>query len=234
MEGEERRPEARRKVGRRLDDAPFGPRDLGGVAGDEMIHGLTGAELGDGGEYAEGVAREKDDVIGMSGLLRLVISVDMKDGIRDSAVLRLGHVEIIGHEFPVDFGKFDVLQQGIGMDGPINVRLGILGEIYSLGVASPLEVEYSVLVPAVFVVPDESAMRVGREGSLAGAGQPEEQRRIPIPPDVRRAVHGKVPGHGEPIIHEGEYALLVLSSVPRPEDDRLLLLDVEYHRDVGM
>jgi hypothetical protein len=52
------------------------------------------------------------------------------------------------------------------------------GEVDDLGVAAALEVEHAAVGPAVLVVADEPRSGIGRERGLAGARQPEEQRRV--------------------------------------------------------
>ena len=47
-----------------------------------------------------------------------------------------------------------------------------------LGVAAALEIEDALGAPAVLVVADQGARRIGRKRRLAGARQAEEQRRI--------------------------------------------------------
>lgn len=66
VEGEEGLGEARGEGGLGLRDAVLGTGHLGGVAGDEVEHGLLGGELGDWGQDTAGVAGEEDDVGGVA------------------------------------------------------------------------------------------------------------------------------------------------------------------------
>ena len=50
-----------------------------------------------------------------------------------------------------------------------------------LGVAATLEVEDAGIAPAVLVIADQAALGIGRQGGLAGARQPEEDRRVAAP-----------------------------------------------------
>ena len=50
--------------GLRLLDAPFGAGQLGGEAGDEVIHGGIAGQAGDGRQDAEGVGGQEDDHLG--------------------------------------------------------------------------------------------------------------------------------------------------------------------------
>src|SRR3546814_4031921 len=58
-----------------------------------------------------------------------------------------------------------------------------------LGVTAALEIEDRGVRPAMLVVADQRARRVGRQGRLAGAAEAEEDRRVAVRTDVRRAVH---------------------------------------------
>src|SRR2546422_2785289 len=64
------------------------------------------------------------------------------------------------------------------------------GELDALGIASALEVEDPVCAPAVFVIANQVARRIGRECGLAGAGQSEKQRGHSIVAHICRALHG--------------------------------------------
>mmetsp|Transcript_5492 Transcript_5492/g.9933 ORF Transcript_5492/g.9933 Transcript_5492/m.9933 type:complete len:483 (+) Transcript_5492:1383-2831(+) len=231
VDGEEGRPEAGREVGGRLGDAALGSGDLTGVAGDELVKGLAGGQLGNGGEDSVGVAGEENAVLGVGGLLFLEVPGDVKDGVRDAAVLRLACVEVVGNAVVLDG---DVLEHRVGGDGAVDLGLSLLREVDGLGVAASLEVEDAVLVPAVLVVADEGAVRVGGEGGLSGSGEAEEEGGVTVLTDIGRAVHREVVDHGEPVVHEGEDSLLVLSSVPGAEDDGGLGLDVKGDGNLGV
>src|SRR3546814_2986581 len=45
-----------------LGDSDLGARDLGGIAGQEVIHGLIGRQPGDRRQYAERIGGQHDDV----------------------------------------------------------------------------------------------------------------------------------------------------------------------------
>ena len=53
------------------------------------------------------------------------------------------------------------------MDGAVNIRLSLFGEIDGLRVAAALEVEDTILVPTMLVVTDEGSLGIGGEGGLA-------------------------------------------------------------------
>ena len=59
----ERRAEAGREGRLGLGHADLGAGDLGGVAGEEMVHGLVGRQPRDRRQHAEGVGGEDDDVL---------------------------------------------------------------------------------------------------------------------------------------------------------------------------
>lgn len=156
----------------------------------------------------------------------------MKDRIRDAPVFSLCRVKVVGHELvPSLLLQRHILEHGVRVNRAVNIRLCLLAKIDRLGVAPALKVEDAVLVPAVLVVSDERALRVGRQRRLPGATEPEEKSRVAFLSYIGRAVHRELRRvlHGQPVVHQGEDALLVLAAVPRPEDDRALLLHIEYH-----
>jgi len=63
VQGQERLGEARGKGGLGLGNALLGSSHLGGVTGDEVVHGLLLVQLGDGRQHAAGVAGEQHDVL---------------------------------------------------------------------------------------------------------------------------------------------------------------------------
>ena len=74
--------------------------------------------------------------------------------------------------------KCYVLKKSVSLDRIVDVRLRLFVKVDNLSVASTLEVEYSVVIPAVLVITDEKTFRVGRKGSLAGSGKSEEDSGV--------------------------------------------------------
>ena len=108
------------------------------------------------------------------------------------------------------------------------------GQVDRLGVAAPLDVEDARVGPAVLVVADEQALRVGRERRLARAGEPEEHRgaaRRPV--RRRRAVHRQHAPLRHQVVHDREDALLHLAGVLGPQDHDLAVLDAQVDARLG-
>ena len=63
------------------------------------------------------------------------------------------------------------------MQRVVDVRFGFLGEIDGLGVTATLDVEDAGIRPDMFIVANEQAGGVGRQGGLAGSREPEENGR---------------------------------------------------------
>ena len=90
----------------------------------------------------------------------------MVDRIRDAGVL--GHALVV--EVDLAFAVHGhVLEESVATDGVVDIGLGLLVEVDHLGVASALEVEHALVVPAVLVVTDEQTLGVGGKGGLAGS-----------------------------------------------------------------
>ena len=76
----------------------------------------------------------------------------------------------------------DVFEDGPKLDRPVNLGLLLFAQAQALGVAATFDVEDSVVAPAMFVVADQPAARVGRKRGFSGAREPEEQRGVTLAP----------------------------------------------------
>ena len=73
----------------------------------------------------------------------------------------------------------DVFQDRAEATGrPENGRLIFFGEVDELGIAATFEVEHTVGAPAVFVVTDEGALRIGGKRGLPRTRETEEDGRV--------------------------------------------------------
>jgi hypothetical protein len=208
VEGQEGLGEARGEGGLGLGDTLFGTGHLGGVTRDEVVHGLLGAELGDGREDTTGVACEKNDVGGVAaGDAGNLGVLDVLDGVCATSVLGEGGVIVVD-----DSGggiENDVLEDGAELDGVENIGLLLGGEADALGVAAALNIEDALVAPAVLVVTDQGTLGVGRESSLAGAGEAEEDGDISVLALVGGGVEGKnVVLDGHLVVENSENTLL--------------------------
>lgn len=134
MEGKEGLSEARGECRLGLGDAVFGASHFGGVAGDEVEHGLLRGELGDGRQDAAGVAGEEDDVgrvaSGEAGDLGFG---DVVNWVGTSGILRESGVVVI---CLAGFGvEDDVFEDRAESDGVEDVGLLFGGEVDAFGVA---------------------------------------------------------------------------------------------------
>ena len=177
--GQERRPEAGREGRLRLLDADLGAGELGGVAADEVVGGLLAGQPRDRRQDTERVGGQEDDRARRAGDAGLV-------GVADE-VERVGAAGVLGEPLRVEVElaggrvEVDVLE-----DRPEPPRrLEDVGLVHRrqadrLGVAAALEVEGEPVAPAVLVVADQAAQRIGRERRLARPRQPEEDGRVAV------------------------------------------------------
>lgn len=247
VQGQERLREARREGRLGLGHAVLGTGHLGGVAGDEVEHGLLGSELGNRGEHTTGVAGEEDDVLGVlvgdagdlgvfdvlngvgAGMVSLIVLFEwVRDGL-PASVLGQGRVVVVDHT--ADGVEDDVLQDGSEADGVVDVGLLLGGETNALGVASTLDVEDTGVGPAVLVVTDQSTLGVGGQSGLAGSRQTEENSDIAVLALVGGRVQSQdVVLHGHLVEEDGEDTLLHLTGILGTQDDHLLLGEVDGNR----
>jgi len=113
------------------------------------------------------------------------------------------------------------------LGGRIDLRLGLLRQPDALGIAAALEVEHAIRSPAMFVVPDQRPIRIGRQRGLAGTGEAEEDRGVALRADIGRAVHRHYASFGQVIIERREHALLHLAGIIRPADQRDLAGEID-------
>ena len=88
--------------------------------------------------------------------------LDMVDRVRYTGILGYALVCEINLAFCV---KGYVLKQCVSLDRVVDIRLESLSRLITF-LASTLEVEYAVVVPAVLVITDEETLRVGRKWSF--------------------------------------------------------------------
>lgn len=162
-----------------LGDAVLSTGHLGGVTRNEVEHGLGAVELGDRRQDTAGIAGEEDDVGGrVGGKARNLGVGDVFDGVGASSVLSEGSVVVVN--LTSKRVEDDVLEDGTVSDSAINIGLLLSRETNGLGVATTLDVEDTVVGPAVLVVTNKSSVGVGRECGLASSRETEEKGDIAI------------------------------------------------------
>mmetsp|Transcript_10995 Transcript_10995/g.17951 ORF Transcript_10995/g.17951 Transcript_10995/m.17951 type:complete len:281 (+) Transcript_10995:623-1465(+) len=232
VEGEESGTEAGREGGLRLGHATLGAGHLGGVTGEEVVHGLARRQARHRGEHAIRVTGQEEDRRGVAALRVLLVVINMVDGVGHAAILRLLHVEEV-HLLGLGV-HMHVLQQRVAADGAVDVWLRFLGQVDCLGIAASFEVEDAVVIPAMLVVADKLSVGVGGERGLASTREAEVQRRVALLADVGGAVHRHDALQRQPVMHHGEDALLHLAAIEGASDERLGLLQVEGHEHLAV
>ena len=128
-----------------------------------------------------------------------------------------------------------VLEKSVALDGTVDVRLVLLGEVDDLGIAAAFEVEHAFIVPTMLVVANEQTLRVGRKSSLACAGEAEEDSGVlALHIRIGGAVHAGDALQGQVVVLHGEHTLLHFAAVPCVDDDLLASLGVEGNTSVGV
>ena len=155
------------------------------------------------------------------------------DRVRRPRVLRdLRRVEVDGARRRVHHDVFQ--HRAEHARGGEDLRLALARQADDLGVAPPLEVEHAQIRPAVLIVADQRALRVGRERGLAGAREPEEQRGVAGAAQVGGAVHRQDATLRQQIIEDGEDRFLQLAGVPRAPDQDRPLREVHHDERAGL
>lgn len=190
VQSKERLGEARREGGLRLSDTLLSTRHLGGVTRDEVEHGLLGVKLGDWWQNTASVASEEDDVGWVAGRHARNLGVlDVLDRVCAASVLGKSSIVVVNDTS--GWVENDVLQDGSELDGVEDIGLLLCRQANALGVATALDVEHTLVTPAVLVITDQRTLGVRREGRLASTGQTEEDSNIAVLALICRGVQGQ-------------------------------------------
>ena len=95
----------------------------------------------------------------------------MVDRIRNASVL--GYA-LVGEIYLAILVYCYVLKESVACDGTVNIRFRFLVEVDYFRIATAFEIEYTLVVPAVFVVTNKLTLRVGRQCGLARTRKTEE------------------------------------------------------------
>ena len=166
MPRHERRTEAAREGGLRLGHALLGAGDARGIAREKVIHRLLRAQLRDRRQHAERIGCQHDNVFRCAGDARGRSVRDEVEWIAGPGVL--GMRSVVEIEMAGCRIDYDILQpRAEALGRGVDLGLSLARELDHLGVAAALEVEEAVLAPAMFIVADQSARWIGRQGRLA-------------------------------------------------------------------
>ena len=106
-----------------------------------------------------------------------------------------------------------VFQYGAKLDGAINFRLFFGRKVNRFGITAAFDVENAIISPAMFIIADELAASVSREGGFAGARQAKEDGYVAILSFIGGTVHGKHLFLGHDVVHHGEDAFFHFSGI---------------------
>ena len=221
-----------------LGDAALGSCKLCSEAGQEVVLGLLRGQDRDRRQNAECISGEEDYVLSSRAMgdaagNLLHDLLDVIDRIGDTGVL--GHALVSEIELSGLVIDRDVLKQSISLDCAVDIGFCILVEVDNLCVAAALEVEDTLVVPAVLIIADQQSLGICGKGGLAGAGQTEEDGGVlALKICVCRAVHRGNALQRQVVVHHGEHTLLHLTAVPGVDDDLLSGGDVEDNGGLGV
>ena len=141
------------KCRRRLRDIHFGTGNLSGVPADEMIHRLLGSQLGNRGQHAKRITRQKDNVLWLRANTGNLCIVDELNRISHASIFSDRCVIVI--DFVRCLVKHHVFKHGTVPNGVKDLRLTLLAQVDHLGVATAFDVEYTIVSPAMLVIPNQ-------------------------------------------------------------------------------
>ncbi len=157
--------------------------------------------------------------------------LDVVDRVGDATVLGNGVVEVIDVSLVIDH---HVLEQCVAPYCAVNVGFAVRIKVDGFCIAAAFKIENALVVPAMLVIADETALGVGGKGRLAGARETEENGDIPRFAHVGTAVHGGHVIQRQVIVHHREHAFLHLAAVPGAADHLHFLGHVEHGEHLGI
>ena len=116
-----------------------------------------------------------------------------------------------------------------------DLRLVFRRKIDRLGVAAAFDVEDAVVAPAMLVVADEVAFRIGGERRLAGAatGRTAATSAPVFLSAVAEQCIESTPRFGREVVHDREHAFLHFAGVLGAEDDQLPVFEAQVDARLG-
>ena len=102
----------------------------------------------------------------------------------------------------------------------VYVRLLLFAQVNGFGIASALKIKNTVIIPSMLIITYKRPFGIGRKSGLASTRKPEEDSCIIVITNICRTMHGSDILQGKVIIHDTEYPLLHLSSVPASKYNR--------------
>jgi len=230
MKGEEGLTEASGEGGDGVNDTHLGTSDLGGVARNEVVHGLFGGKSAHGGHNTEGITGQEDHVFGVTTDSRDLNVLDVLEGVTDTGVLGETSVVVVNCTGTVGVGVvLCVLNEGTESDSVENIGFLLSGETVALSVATTFNVENVVVGPDVLIITNQGALRITGQGCLTGTGETEQDGGVTLGSDVGRAMHREGVLLGHVVVHNTEDTFLHLTGVGASKND--LLLGGEVHVD---
>ena len=197
-----------------------------------MIFGLCRGQPRNRGQNAECVTGEHDHVLG-------VAAQPVAGGVGD-VIERIGAPHVLGQAAVFEIQRLGLFVEDHVLDhgaehagGGKDFRLCLGVQPDRLGIAAAFEIEGAAIRPAMFVVADQGAVGIGRQGGLAGARQAKEHggiHRVAIGV-VGRTVHRHDALFWQQVVEHAKDGFLVFARVFGVADQDQLL--VEIHRDHG-
>ena len=123
-----------------------------------------------------------------------------------------------------------VLKKSVTFDCIVDVRLRFFVKVDNLSVASAFKVEYTVVIPAVFVITDQETFRVCGKSCFTCSGKSEEDSCVfTVHICVSGAVHSCDAFQWKEVVHHREHTFLHFSAVPCVDDNLLFGCNVEHY-----
>ena len=137
-----------------------------------MIHRLLGRQPRNGRKHTEGVGGQEHHIPRVPAHSWDDGILNEADRIGGARILRKPNIGVIGRA--CDRVENHILQHRAEADGVVDLRFLLLAQVHALRITSTFKIEDPGGAPAVLVVADQPAGRVGGKRRLAGAGKPKK------------------------------------------------------------
>ena len=122
----------------------------------------------------------------------------------------------------------NVFKKSVTFDSVVDIRFAFFIQVDNLSVATTFIVEYTFVIPSVFVITDQQTFRVSRQSCLTCTRQTEEDSRaLAFFIRISGAVHRSDTTQRVHVVHDREHTLLHFTTVPSVQDHLFFRLQVE-------
>ena len=172
MQAQESSTEASRECRSRFSDTTFCTSQLSSKSRQEVVLSLCRIQDRYWRQYTECISRQEDNLFSVRTLRDRFHNVfDVVNRIRNTSVFSYALISEVNLTVSV---YCYVFQQSVTFDCVVDIWFRFFIQVDNLSVATTFVVEYTFVIPSVFVITNQLTFRVCRQSSLTSTRQTEE------------------------------------------------------------